>query len=557
MSKTKMEYMTQVRVRSIGAGCVIDENGRTLRVIGNLPINAGDVVWTDGRIVYGHKPVRPSVNIVSKTGAIPAVGFGEVFMRRNGIPKGRQIWDAPWVFYEPPARGIQYLSDVWNWMVTSKDAVYCASGHPPVGQDDDDLNFFLDLICTNGAVYTAEYTSEDEPFQGKYVDSAVRFRQLHFGAKNFYLTSDPATGEFTFNWTPAGGALTGNPVVRIKRNKNIIQEFSLSDYQNFALDTLKEIYNSYDYYDEELKDCKRYRQEGQYDEDYLKNVDIWCSYVSGQILNFHFTDDYGNWEMIISNCAEGVCSPHTVDIEYSYKTHQFENIYSFFHVYCPIIYYIMRIRSNGEPEILHQWIVINKKENNGVEREDREWVNAMEYPVEEVEIREEPYFQINYMDCSMETNLRKVKNIQSVTGVSIPDEYSLQSFRYLYVSNPDKEVMSEGAINSTLRVNLLTGRETVVSTQISKFMSDQQNYGIAHDTMRKIIQLVNNSMSYFGRLSVYKTTTDNYLFSLHLQWLYGKDGPILLYPFNLNFNYIDNVKKMKNLKTIDDLIADS
>ena len=55
------EYMRQVVVRSVGVGGVVDDNGRSLRVIGNMPIKPGDTVWTDGRIVYGHRPIRPSV----------------------------------------------------------------------------------------------------------------------------------------------------------------------------------------------------------------------------------------------------------------------------------------------------------------------------------------------------------------------------------------------------------------------------------------------------------------------------------------------------------------
>lgn len=67
-------YMKPTKIRSVGAGFVTDENGRCLQVIGSLPIKAGDTVWTDGRIAYGHRPIRPSVKPVFDTSGIPVLG---------------------------------------------------------------------------------------------------------------------------------------------------------------------------------------------------------------------------------------------------------------------------------------------------------------------------------------------------------------------------------------------------------------------------------------------------------------------------------------------------
>lgn len=67
-------YMKPTKIRSVGAGFVTDENGRCLQVIGSLPIKEGDTVWTDGRIAYGHRPIRPSVKPVFDSGGIPVLG---------------------------------------------------------------------------------------------------------------------------------------------------------------------------------------------------------------------------------------------------------------------------------------------------------------------------------------------------------------------------------------------------------------------------------------------------------------------------------------------------
>ena len=65
------EYMRQVRVQSVGAGGVVDENGRHLIPIGRLPIKAGDTVWTDGRIIFGHVPIRQLASPVKFYKGVP------------------------------------------------------------------------------------------------------------------------------------------------------------------------------------------------------------------------------------------------------------------------------------------------------------------------------------------------------------------------------------------------------------------------------------------------------------------------------------------------------
>lgn len=67
------EYMNNVRVQSVGVGCVIDENGRKLRMIGNMPVKEGDMVWTDGHIAYGHRPVKEQVHLPAVPGGVPFV----------------------------------------------------------------------------------------------------------------------------------------------------------------------------------------------------------------------------------------------------------------------------------------------------------------------------------------------------------------------------------------------------------------------------------------------------------------------------------------------------
>ena len=68
------------KIKSVGIGTATDTSGRVLRFIGNLPCEAGDTVWTDGRVIFG--------NIVRKGGTL----------------------------IEPPPRGIPVVAD---WVITN------------------------------------------------------------------------------------------------------------------------------------------------------------------------------------------------------------------------------------------------------------------------------------------------------------------------------------------------------------------------------------------------------------------------------------------------------
>lgn len=67
-------YLYPVVVTGTGAGCVFAD-GKTLRVIGNLLVRPGDTVYTDGRIVYGHSPVREHANLPVNSPGVPFIGI--------------------------------------------------------------------------------------------------------------------------------------------------------------------------------------------------------------------------------------------------------------------------------------------------------------------------------------------------------------------------------------------------------------------------------------------------------------------------------------------------
>ena len=64
--------MRQVRVTNVN-GRKVQAGGKWLTTIGNRVVTVGDLVWTDGRCVYGHSPISGGVPTIidSKPEEIP------------------------------------------------------------------------------------------------------------------------------------------------------------------------------------------------------------------------------------------------------------------------------------------------------------------------------------------------------------------------------------------------------------------------------------------------------------------------------------------------------
>ena len=86
------EFMKPVKVRSLCVGGLIDEQGRFLKVIGNLPIKEGETVWTDGNIAYGHIPIKSTVKPFWADGGYPVLADGiNGYIRESGTYKAKEL----------------------------------------------------------------------------------------------------------------------------------------------------------------------------------------------------------------------------------------------------------------------------------------------------------------------------------------------------------------------------------------------------------------------------------------------------------------------------------
>ena len=67
-----MYYQTRIRKIYSGGGA-IDVQGKKLSFIGNLPVQEGDIVWTDGNVIFGHANIGDTPLISINAGGIPVL----------------------------------------------------------------------------------------------------------------------------------------------------------------------------------------------------------------------------------------------------------------------------------------------------------------------------------------------------------------------------------------------------------------------------------------------------------------------------------------------------
>ena len=88
----------QTKIKSLIAGGAIDTSGKRLQFIGNNPAQVGDMVWTDGRVIFGHTPIRGTPLMFADEPKIPVLGDDwRGYVKSTGKFRGCDIADDAWI----------------------------------------------------------------------------------------------------------------------------------------------------------------------------------------------------------------------------------------------------------------------------------------------------------------------------------------------------------------------------------------------------------------------------------------------------------------------------
>jgi hypothetical protein len=259
--------------------------------------------------------------------------------------------------------------------------------------------------------------------------------------------------------------------------------------------------------------------------------------------------------------AEAMLSPHTIDTEDNDgETEDVQSVYSFD---VPTIYYVVRVSSNAEPEVLQSHFIVKKYNNNLVDK--REWVNAKAYPVEEVNQKNISKFWINFGDCSLETDLRVIYNMK-YGSTSIRDVvFYPRTFRYIVATDYTRINPYGGANNAFMTYDLYNNDAefsmSATPSHVGFISGNLSAYGIMRDKSIGRAYLNSDGNSYLGRMSVFPTN-GKYIFTIYNNQLYVTDssGETLLstapYDYNINLGVLRDIRKLNRPRTINDLVTD-
>lgn len=128
--------MYQTQLKSVNGGLAIGANGERLQFIGNYPVTAGDVVWTDGNVIFGHTPPRASASPF-----IPTVksGIPVLLANRRG-------------YFTPAGTWQDYDVAVEDWIVNNNIDLYGGA------ERSASYEKFIDAVATDeGDVYTVRW----------------------------------------------------------------------------------------------------------------------------------------------------------------------------------------------------------------------------------------------------------------------------------------------------------------------------------------------------------------------------------------------------------------
>lgn len=236
--------MRQVVVRSVGVGCVVDDNGRSLRVIGNMPIKDGDTIWTDGRIVYGHRPTRPNVKPM-----IEAKGTPVLSSKLNGyIEEDGRYKSKDW--------GVENRTD--NYFINNERIIFENAG-----------TNYTDMIVLDAEV--SEVSNE-----------------------YFFASRSKKRNQICiYDLQIEHGTITGLSSVSNSFYVYIVKAIKDLNSGHFSTRVIQRL----DW---------RYLLDTVFINEFASRY-IRCnlSKVSTQVLDFRFVDKKGNWEIIACCCAEG------------------------------------------------------------------------------------------------------------------------------------------------------------------------------------------------------------------------------------------------------------
>ena len=311
-----MFYQTQLT--AIGGSEAVDVHGKKLHFVGNLPARVGDSVWTDGKFIFGHVPIRGETIIPVNQSKIPVLADDFCgYIEQGGSLTSYPIVNGDWIVNDE-----EYISSGDNTFNGHAiiDAVIC---------DNDSVLFATDgffrenqrktyknrigvsrILCANGTYALREWASREPPFR-PYASNTpwfVEYRtelqdgsELSFGVDKLN-NSDPSVDD-------------SDQHLRFFKDATPVADFSLKPFADTAAELAWTM---------EPKIMAKSSTDTT--DVFLVQYSPPDSFIASKyarIVAMHI-DKNGDWDAVISASAYGYCFPYIV-FNVSLFLHTFPN----------------------------------------------------------------------------------------------------------------------------------------------------------------------------------------------------------------------------------------
>lgn len=281
----------QTTIRSVGIGDAIDTQGKRLKFIGYLPCQAGDAVWTDGKIIFGHVSRKTPSPLILDSKGIPTIGEGELrgYINKSGNLREYAIVEDDWITNDDKKfyHGAEKYED--NYIIDAEVS------------EDGDLYFATDgvyrknkSVTYNNHLFIAGYFKTS----GHLDDQISEVTPLNL-VHAVYIAPTPYVGDEIKLGVDDPNE---NKDITFYKNDQIINSVNLKQYADLAEDLALQIKNQIMAESLKEENAVNWAQQPSPPESFIAS-----SYARVVTLNIQKN---GDWDAVITTSAYGYCFPY-------------------------------------------------------------------------------------------------------------------------------------------------------------------------------------------------------------------------------------------------------
>lgn len=276
----------QTTIKKITADGAKDIHGKKLKFVGNLPCEEGDTVWTDGKAIIGHIPIRGGETLPPPESGIPVAADEQTgYVKKTGSFKLKPI-------------------DADDW-VTNNRRIFESGAGKYDGQKIIDAE-----ISSDDGLYTVADGIYRNRLDATYTNSLFRLYhnyirgQLTAYSAIVYITHYDGQSVTLGTGTNSSSPVIDNTPVKIFKDGTLVSSIPLDSFAQTAVSKCLTVRNEIMAKSEDISGAVNFFQQGN-------PPDSFVAFSFARVVSFKISPT-GSWDAVILASAFGYCFPYLV-----------------------------------------------------------------------------------------------------------------------------------------------------------------------------------------------------------------------------------------------------